>query len=341
MYMQSQHFDQNRITIILPVHNEEIGLEGVVKAIDAAFREGLSTLPFLIFVDDGSSDNSLSVIRRIILERSNALCLKFSRNFGHQVAVMAGFVHAPKGSIVVVMDSDGQDPPVIAIELVKQILIGIDIAYGIRWRRVGRNYLKRIAYWSFYRILAFLSSVKIPLDAGDFCAYAPKAAEIVSNIQERYPYVRGIRAWIGLVQVGVPYKRPERIAGQSSYDFRGLFRLAFDGIIGFSLKPLRIAIAIGFCTFLLSITLIFIYLVAYLFDWHFLGQRMRDAPGFTTLVLLILTSGSMQMLMLGVIGEYLGRLFEQSKGRPLFIISEIIGTEANSSAVSSSQEQWK
>lgn len=316
----------HQVTIILPVHNEEEGLWKLTEDIDQAFKQNSRLGPVhLLFINDGSSDNSLAVIQDIISTRNHASCVNFSRNFGHQVAVMAGLNYAPDGSIVVVMDSDGQDPPSIALELVEQVMAGVDVAYGIRWRREGRNWLKRLAYWSFYRILSSLSSIKIPLDAGDFCAYSPKAVKLIAAMPEKHPYVRGLRAWVGLTQVGVPYRRPERHAGQASYNFKGLLKLAFDGIISFSLKPLRMAIALGFVTFIMCIFLGFLYLTAYVFDWHFLGARMRDVPGFTTIVLLVLLTSSLQMLMLGVIGEYVGRLFEESKKRPLFIVAETFG----------------
>lgn len=322
----SQHSSQYKVSIVLPVHNEQEGLEAVVAEIDATFSRDIQIgLPHLIFVNDGSSDNSLAVIRHIIAFRGQATCLHFSRNFGHQVAVIAGLAYAPENSIVVVMDSDGQDPPHVALQLVHEVIAGADIAYGIRWKREGKNPFKRFAYWSFYRILSSLSSVKIPLDAGDFCAYSPKIAKLIASIPEKHPYVRGLRAWVGFKQVGVPYRRPDRLAGQASYNFKGLFKLAFDGIISFSLKPLRIAAAVGFITFTLCILLGCLYLIAYIFDWHFLGASMRNVPGFTTLILIILATSSLQMLMLGVIGEYLGRLFEQSKDRPLFIIAETFG----------------
>ncbi len=317
----------DKVTIVLPVHNEEANIERLIREIDTCFQSDseIRTLPYLLFVDDGSSDSSIEFIRTAISERGHAGCLRFSRNFGHQIAVMAGLSHAPDNSIVVVMDSDGQDPPIVALDLVHHVMNGADIAYGIRWQREGRNWFKKFAYWSFYRLLSSLSIIKIPLDAGDFCAYSPRAVKLLSQMKEKHPYIRGLRAWIGLNQVGVPYKRPEHYAGKASYNLRSLFKLAFDGILSFSVKPLRLSIALGFITFLACLFLAAFYLTAYFFDWHFSGLRMRDVPGFTTLVLMILATSSLQMLMLGVIGEYIGRLFEESKGRPLFIIAETLG----------------
>lgn len=319
--------EETSVVVLLPVHNEELNLLRVAASIDADFQAALPELglPFLLFVDDGSSDASRSIIQQLIDQRGNVCCLGFSRNFGHQAAVMAGLAYTPENCIVLVMDADGQDPSIVGTELVRRVLEGVDIAYGIRKKREG-SILKRIAYWNFYRILSWLSMIEIPLDAGDFCAYSPRAAKLLATMKEQHPYVRGLRAWIGLTQVGVPYHRPDRYAGETSYNVKRLFKLAFDGIISFSLKPLRIAMVVGFATFFLCMLLGFAYLMFYIFDVHLFGASVREVPGFTTLILVVLAFSGLQMMMLGVIGEYLGRVFEQAKGRPLFIVAETLGS---------------
>ncbi len=316
-----------RVMILLPVHNEEANLVRVVGELDAAFAASPERFPrpLLLFVDDGSRDRSRLLLDRLIQRRGDACCLCFSRNFGHQPAVMAGLAYAPPDCLVLVMDADGQDPPEVGLELVRRIIQGMDMAYGIRRKRQGSNPLKRLSYWGFYRVLAWLSRVDIPLDAGDFCAYSPRAVRILTGLTELHPYVRGLRAWVGLNQVGVAYDRPDRYAGETSYDLKRLFKLAADGIISFSLKPLRLAMIIGFLTFIACLGLGGIYLAFYLFDWDFAGQNVRRVPGFTTLILVILGFSGLQMMMLGIIGEYLGRVFEEAKGRPLFIVAETIG----------------
>jgi glycosyltransferase involved in cell wall biosynthesis len=321
----SNVLNPTKSTIILPVHNEEKNLAKVLEEIDSVFNSSKLVEPFVIFVNDGSYDNSLEVIYQIIAQRGNSCCLNFSRNFGHQAAVMAGLAHTPEQSIAVVMDSDGQDPPDVALELVYQVMNGADIAYGIRKQRKGRNQLKKLAYWLFYRLLSSLSQIKIPLDAGDFCAYSPRAVKFLSKMNENHPYVRGLRAWIGLTQVGVPYNRPERYGGEPSYNFVRLVKLALDGIVSFSLRPLRLSMFLGFITFILSMILAIFYLITYVSDARFGNFRMRDVPGFTTLILTNLFFSGLHMMMLGVIGEYLGRVFEQTKDRPLFIIAETFG----------------
>ncbi|WP_264324700.1 glycosyltransferase family 2 protein [Romeriopsis navalis] len=316
------------VLVLLPVHNEETNLDRMVHDIDAAFaavsHQSVSAPPFILFVDDGSRDCSRAVIEQIIQQRGQAACLCFSRNFGHQAAVMAGLAYAPADYVVLIMDADGQDPPYVGFELVERIWHGVDVAYGVRRNRQG-NPLKRLAYWAFYRTLSQLSNLTIPLDAGDFCAYSPRAVQMMTSLKEQRPYVRGLRAWIGLRQVGVPYDRPDRYAGATSYSWKRLMQLAADGIISFSLKPLRLAMILGLLTFLVSCLLGGMYLMLYLFDWNIAGQRMREVPGFTTLILVMLGFSGLQMMMLGIIGEYLGRVFEEAKGRPLFIVADTLG----------------
>lgn len=317
--------NQIKTTIILPVHNEEENLARVIEDIDSTFHNSQILKPFILFINDGSYDDSINVIKEIIAQRGKACCLNFSRNFGHQAAVMAGLAHTPKNSIAVVMDSDGQDPPEIALELVTQVINGVDIAYGVRRKRQGKNQLKKLAYWLFYRLLASLSQIIIPLDAGDFCAYSPRAVKFLSQMNESHPYVRGLRAWVGLTQIGVPYNRPERYGGEPSYNFVRLVKLALDGIVSFSIRPLRLSMFVGFMLFILSMTLGVFYLIAYISDVQFGSIKMRDVPGFTTLILTNLFFSGLNMMILGIIGEYLGRVFEQSKERPLFIIAETLG----------------
>lgn len=324
--MKNDRFD---VAVVLPIHNEEKNLVRLVKELDDIFCVDTKFhTPQLIFVNDGSTDRSREVIQGIIDRRGNSLYLGFSRNFGHQAAVIAGMRQASTEAIVLVMDSDGQDPACVGRELVKQVDAGMDIVYGVRRKRNGSSTLKRLAYWGFYRILSLLTKVDIPLDAGDFCAYSPQAVSQLSIMTEQHPYIRGLRAWIGMKQMGVLYDRPDRYSGETSYGLNRLIKLAFDGIIGFSLKPLRLALIIGMLIFVLCLCLGIIYAVIYIFNISLMGMQPRVAPGFTTLILAILMLSGLQMMMLGIIGEYLGRAFEQVKERPLFIISErYIGPE--------------
>ena len=319
--MQTTHY---RVTILLPVYNEEHNLERLIKEIDYNFNneKNIFEAPFIIFIDDGSTDRSREVIQEIIKYRGNSLYLGFSRNFGHQAAVIAGMRHASPNTIVLVMDADGQDPANVGKELVRQVSLGMDIVYGVRRKRTGSSPLKRFAYWSFYRFLSLLTKIDIPLDAGDFCAYSPQAVCYLSIMIEKHPYIRGLRAWIGMKQMGLLYDRPDRYSGETSYGLNRLMKLAFDGIIGFSLKPLRLSLILGTLIFLICLCLGFIYMMIYVLNVSFMGIQPRVAPGFTTLILAVLALSGLQMMMLGIIGEYLGRVFEQVKDRPLFIISE-------------------
>lgn len=318
--MKANQFD---VVILLPVHNEEKNLVRLVKELDEVFCSDTNfQLPQLIFINDGSTDRSREVIQGIVDRRGNSLYLGLSRNFGHQAAVIAGMRHTPTEAIVLVMDSDGQDPACVGKELVQHVATGMDIVYGIRRKRNGSSSLKRLAYWGFYRILSLLTKVDIPLDAGDFCAYSPQAVSQLSIMTEQHPYIRGLRAWIGMKQMGVLYDRPDRYSGETSYGLNRLMKLAFDGIIGFSLKPLRLALIAGMLIFVVCLCLGVVYVVIYICNISLMGMQPRVAPGFTTLILAILMLSGLQMMMLGIIGEYLGRVFEQVKERPLFIVSE-------------------
>ena len=316
--------NQYGLTIVLPVHNEEKNLERLVRDIDFTFtpEDQLCGRPFLILIDDGSTDRSREVIQEIVKCRGDSLYLGFSRNFGHQAAVIAGMQHVIPQTIALVMDSDGQDPASVGKDLVRQVSLGMDIVYGVRRKRTGSSPLKRFAYWIFYRLLSLLTKIDIPLDAGDFCAYSPQAVRYLSIMTEKHPYIRGLRAWIGMRQMGVLYDRPDRYSGETSYGLNRLMKLAFDGIIGFSLKPLRLSLILGTLIFIICLCLSLIYMMIYIFNVSLMGIQPRVAPGFTTLILAVLTLSGLQMMMLGIIGEYLGRVFEQVKDRPLFIISE-------------------
>ncbi len=327
MNKENYFSEKAHITVVLPIHNEEANITKLVQELDNEFHILDEEIfpPFLLFVDDGSVDDSVKIISQVIARRGNACCLRLSRNFGHQVAVMAGLAYIPDGSIALIMDSDGQDPPIVGVELVRQIINGVDIAYAVRKKRYGTNLWKKSSYLAFYRLLTWLSSIDIPLDAGDFCAYSAKTVSILAQMNKERPYVRGLRAWLGFKQVGIPYDRPDRYAGNSSYDLIKLFKLACDGIFSFSVLPLRLSLIIGIIVFAICIIMGLFYAVCYFLNASFGNVRIRNVPGFTTLIITLFAFNGLQMIILGIIGEYLGRLFEQSKSRPLFIISEILG----------------
>jgi polyisoprenyl-phosphate glycosyltransferase len=242
------------------------------------------------------------------------LVVELARNFGHQVAITAGLDHA-QGKAVIVMDGDLQDPPEALPQFIAKWRQRYDVVYGIRERR-KENWLKRIAYAGFYRLLRRVSNIEIPLDSGDFCIMDRRVVDLLISMPERNRFIRGIRSWVGLNQVGLPIERHARIAGKPKYTFRHLMILALDGLVSFSYLPLRIITILGFSISLLSIFAAIFYAAKRLMTG--LGP-----PGFATLVVAVFFLAGVQLITMGVIGEYVGRIFEEVKQRPLYIVRKI------------------
>jgi glycosyltransferase involved in cell wall biosynthesis len=307
------------ISIVVPVLNESTNINHLVKRlIDASTSWDFSYE--VIFIDDGSTDNTLDLIREMHRKHPNFKYISFSRNFGHQTAVSAGLHHA-SGDAVVVMDADLQDPPEEIHKLLTKWREGYKVVYGIRQRR-NEGIFKKTAYWMFYRILNKLSPISIPLDAGDFCVIDRSAVDHLNALPERNRFVRGLRSWIGFNQIGVPYDRHARFSGEVKYSFKKLLRLAFDGIINFSYRPLQIIGTFGFIVSLLSFAGLVFLAIFRILDISILGYSPKQVSGFTYLVLIIMFIGGLQTLALGVFGEYLGRMLDEVKQRPLYIIKE-------------------
>ena len=308
-----------RLTVAVPVYNEEETLPLLLARLGAV----LDALPGgpheMVFVNDGSRDRTLELLRAAAAADPRVRAVSLSRNFGHQQAITAALDHAT-GDAVLVMDADLQDTPESIPEFVGLHLQGYDVVYAQRVARKEAAW-KRAAYYGFYRLAARLSTVPLPLDAGDFGLMSRRVVDLLRAMPERHRYLRGMRAWAGFRQVGVPVERAERGAGESKYGLRRLMGLAFDGIFAFSVVPLRAAAATGVLAMLLS-TLFAIYsLVAKLFLGH-------SPQGFTALILVITFLSGVQLLFLGVIGEYLGRVYEEVKQRPSYVVGEVLGGAA-------------
>jgi len=308
-----------RLSVAVPVYNEEETLPLLLARLGAV----LDALPGgpheMVFVNDGSRDATLELLRAAAAADPRVRAVSLSRNFGHQQAITAALDHAT-GDAVLVMDADLQDTPESIPEFVGLHLQGYDVVYAQRVARKEAAW-KRAAYYGFYRLAARLSTVPLPLDAGDFGLMSRRVVDLLRAMPERHRYLRGMRAWAGFRQVGVPVERAERGAGESKYGLRRLMGLAFDGIFAFSVVPLRAAAAAGVLAMLLS-TLFAIYsLVAKLFLGH-------SPQGFTALILVITFLSGVQLLFLGVIGEYLGRVYEEVKQRPSYVIGEVLGGAA-------------
>ncbi len=312
------HLAQTRppvFSVVLPVFNERENLSELQRRLGAVMAD--LGEPFeIIYVDDGSRDGSGDLLAAIQQNDDRVRVLRLSRNFGHQAAISAGLDHAA-GDAIIVLDADLQDPPEVLPILLAQWRLGFDVVYAIRQER-KENFLKRSAYKIFYRLLRQVANVEIPLDAGDFCVLDRRVADVLRKMPERNRFMRGIRSWIGFRQIGVPYKRAARFAGQPKYSLFKLLRLAFDGFFSFSYVPLRLAsmfgLLVSFLGFLLSV-------------WTVYKRfTLPEFPsGFATIVVGMMFLGGIQLIALGVIGEYVGRIFDEVKQRPLYIIVERLG----------------
>jgi glycosyltransferase involved in cell wall biosynthesis len=277
----------------------------------------------VILVDDGSRDETFALMAAMHAEDSRFKVLSFSRNFGHQTAVFAGLSHA-SGNFVAVMDADLQDPPEFISVCLDKLRAGHDVVYAVRRQR-KENWFKRICYSLFYRLLKSVAEVDIPLDAGDFCLMRQEVVAVLRQMPERNIFVRGLRAWSGFRQVGVEYNRDARAAGETKYPFGKLARLAMDGVFAFSPLPLRMAAYFGFASLALSVMATAFIATWKIFGFSLFGYSPSAVPGWTSLVCLILFLNGIQFLILGIIGEFIGRIYNETKQRPRWIIRKALG----------------
>jgi glycosyltransferase involved in cell wall biosynthesis len=310
------------ISVVLPVLNEAAVLPALYRRLcDAtAVWPGPSEL---IFVDDGSTDATLHMLRRLAQEDPRIKVVSFARNFGQQVAVSAGLEHV-SGDVAVILDADLQDPPELVPRFIEKWREGFDVVYGIRQKR-KENIAKRASYAVFYRLLRALVPFDIPLDSGDFCLLDRRVVDTLNRLPERSRFVRGLRAWVGLPQLGVPYERDRRAAGDTKYPFSKLLTLALDGIFSFSLRPLSLISWAGMLTAIAAFAGLLFFLVHSIIGFKIFGYSPGDVPGFTSVILSVLFIGGMQLFGLGVLGEYIGRIYEEVKARPLYVTKELVG----------------
>lgn len=303
------------VSILIPLYNEE----AVCSQLVSALEETTSKLPNYsfeyIFVNDGSSDRTLQILSDFAKVNPKISVLSLSRNFGHQAALAAAVDYA-RGDAAIVMDGDLQDPP-SAIEIfLKHFEEGNDVVYATRASRKEAWHLKA-SYRLFYLFLGKVSNCNIPIDSGDFSLMSRKVLDVIKSTRESNRFTRGLRAWAGFRQIAIPIDRPKRLAGKSKYDFGKLLALALDGIFSFSVFPLRIAAAIGFLTVFFSS----IFLGYFVFAKFYLQE---PPTGFTATIVSILFTAGVQLIFLGIIGEYVGRIYEETKSRPLYVIDKIV-----------------
>jgi dolichol-phosphate mannosyltransferase len=304
-----------RLSIAVPVRNEETVLPELLRRTRAVL-EGIGGGPHqLLFVDDGSSDRTLELLEEAARRDRRLMVVSLSRNFGHQAALTAALDYV-SGDAVVLMDGDLQDLPEAIPLFVDRYREGYDVVYATRAARKEGWYL-RLCYFLFYRLQTLLSETRLPLDAGDFGLMSRRVVEQLRHMPEHHRYLRGLRSWVGFRQIGIPVERAERYSGRSKYGMLKLLKLASDGIFAFSIVPLRAAALLGALAISLSGLFAFYSLIAKIF----LSQSPR---GFTALVFLITFLSGVLLLFLGIIGEYVGRIYEEIKGRPLYVVNRII-----------------
>ncbi|HWQ95668.1 MAG TPA: glycosyltransferase family 2 protein, partial [Gammaproteobacteria bacterium] len=264
----------------------------------------------IVFVNDGSTDNTPEVLYRLREQDPRVAVVELSRNFGKEIALTAGLDHA-QGEAVVVIDADLQDPPELIPELIKQWREGYDVVYATRVARDGETYLKKATASAFYRLIQNVSRVKIPADTGDFRLLSRRAVDALKQLREQHRFMKGLFSWIGYPQKSVPYRRDPRFAGETKWNYWRLWNLALEGITSFTIAPLKLASYIGVLTSLAA----FIYAVRVIYKTLVYGDPVQ---GYPSLMVVVLFLGGIQLLTLGVIGEYLGRMFDETKGRPLY-----------------------
>ncbi len=306
------------LSVVVPVFNEEENIPELYRRLTAVLPEAAASWEVL-FVDDGSRDGSWGLIAQLAREDPHVRGLRFSRNFGHQMAFAAGLDYA-RGRAVVIMDADLQDPPELIPELVAKHRQGFEVVYAVRAARRGETAFKRLTAKVFYRLLARLTAVGIPLDTGDFRLMGPRAVEAFRRLPERHRFTRGLVAWLGFSQTGVSYERAPRFAGQTKYPLRKMLRFAADAITSFSHVPLQLATWLGF----LVSALAFLYILVVI-ALKFAGVSW---PGYTSLMAAILFLGGAQLVMVGLLGEYVGRIYDEVKRRPLYLVAEEVGPAA-------------
>lgn len=303
------------LSVVVPVFNEEENLPELYRRLTAVLGTAASSWEIL-FVDDGSRDRSWEIIRGLAEGDPHVRGLRFSRNFGHQMAFAAGLDHA-RGQAVVIMDADLQDPPELIPQLLAKHREGFEVVYAVRTARHGETFFKRLTAKLFYRLLARITSVHIPLDTGDFRLMGRRAVEAFRRLPERHRFTRGLVAWLGFPQTGVPYERAPRHAGTTKYPLRKMLRFAVDAITSFSHVPLQLATWLGFIVsgFAFFYILVVIALKFAGISW----------PGYTSIMAAILFLGGVQLVMVGLLGEYVGRIYDEVKHRPLYLVAEEAG----------------
>ena len=304
-------------SIVIPIYNEEDNLPELYKRLKLMI-DNLEGETELVLIDDGSKDNSLSMLDELNQKDSRIHYISLARNFGHQIAVTAGLNYA-QGKAIIVMDADLQDPPEVIPELIAKWQEGYHVVYAQRLSRSKESFFKKAMAFIFYRLLNRFTDVKIPTDTGDFCLMSRQVVDILNSMSEKNRYIRGLRAWVGFPQTAVKFKRDPRFAGQVKYTFTKSLKLGIDGIISLSRKPLKIATYLGLLTALLAI-----FMMILVVFWR-LSQAPTQLVGYAMITIAMFFLGAVQLICLGILGEYIGRIYDEVKQRPIYTVKKAIG----------------
>lgn len=304
------------LSFVIPLYNEEENFHQLVQRLNPIMDALLPLRSEVVLVNDGSKDRTSSMMNELALKDNRYQCVFLSRNHGHQLALSAGLACARGTKAIMVLDGDLQDPPELVHEFLNALHEGNDVIYGVRKKR-KESALKKFAYWGYYRFMNSISKIDLPLDSGDFGMISRKALNYLNQMPEQNRYIRGMRTWIGFKQLGVEYERSARFAGTTKYSWKKLFELAYSGIFNFSTFPIKFITRLGIVTIIISlIYLTYVVIEKFWFD--------AVPTGFTTLIFSIVMFSGVQLISLGIIGEYVLRIYQQSQNRPLFIIDKII-----------------
>ena len=307
-----------KISVVIPMYCEE-------EVVDICYKRVVNNLKKLsdkynyeiIFINDGSKDSTFEILKKIASNDDNVKIISFSRNFGHQAAVTAG-IRNVTGDAVIIMDADLQDPPELFEGMIEKWENGYDVVYGKRKTRSGESLFKLLTAKAFYNTLNKLSEIEIPKDTGDFRLVDRKVIDVIASLPEHNKFLRGLFSWVGFSQYAYEYNRVNRVAGKTKYPFKKMFKLATDGILSFSVKPLKVVGAIGFFSVIVSIAILVYSIVSFVFKLNSL------TPGWTSIMCTMTFIGGIILISLGMIGEYIARIYEESLGRPEYIIDELI-----------------
>ncbi|QLE41192.1 glycosyltransferase family 2 protein [Nostoc sp. C052] len=320
-----------KYSFIVPIYNEEEIIPELYRRLSAVMNR-MDGLVELILIDDGSRDRSLQLLRDLHQKDPRICYLSFARNFGHQIAVTAG-LNFVRGQVIVILDADLQDPPELIPDMVEKWRQGYQVVYAQRTQRLQEGWFKRLTAYSFYRLLKNLADVEIPTDTGDFCLMDRQIVNILNSMPERTRYIRGLRSWVGFQQTAIRFERDPRFAGEVKYTFSKSLALAINGLVSFSIVPLRLSTYLGLVAAAAAILMALLVLYWRLFVPH------SPLTGFTIILMAIFFLGSVQLVSVGILGEYIGRIYEEVKARPLYTLAEVAGFDRKSSNSTSNPDK--